>query len=218
MANDREFDSLSVKEVEEVLCRIDEVKAVKVTVNRENAIEEVHVLADPGRGPKQLARDIESTLMAQYGLPVNHRKISIVQMGEKGAVNGQKTRLKILSINTETTAIYATVTVQIQFNGDRFEGMAKGPSSQTGRVRLIALATLNVLEKITKNACSFALEDVGIMSLGREKVAVACVSLVTQLGEEVFAGSAVVRQTENDSVVRATLDAINRRFNKLLSA
>jgi len=35
------------------------------------------------------------------------------------------------------------------------------------------------------------------------------------LGEQTFSGSAMVRQNDNDSVVRATLDAINRRMDLL---
>jgi hypothetical protein len=51
--------------------------------------------------------------------------------------------------------------------------------------------------------------------LGREKAAVSCIALVSGLGEQTFSGSAMVRQNDNDSVVRATLDAINRRMDFL---
>jgi len=53
------------------------------------------------------------------------------------------------------------------------------------------------------------------VDLGREKVAVSCVILVTPLGEQPLTGSAFARQAENESIVRATLDAINRRMNFL---
>ena len=89
------------------------------------------------------------------------------------------------------------------------------PASQTGRQRLVAQATLNAVEQYTHGAHSFALEDVTIVQLGREKVAVSCVTLVTPLGEQTFAGSALVRQNEKDSIVKATLDAINRRMGFL---
>ena len=56
------------------------------------------------------------------------------------------------------------------------------------------------------------------MQLGREQVAVSCIALVTTLGEQHFAGSALVRQNEKDSIVRATLDAINRRMGFLTTA
>jgi len=62
---------------------------------------------------------------------------------------------------------------------------------------------------------TFALEDVTVVQLGRERVAVSCVSLVTPHGEQAYSGSALVHQSENDSIVRATLDAINRRIGLL---
>ena len=40
------------------------------------------------------------------------------------------------------------------------------------------------------------------MQLGKEQVAVACMTLVITLGEQSFAGSALVRQNEKDSIVR----------------
>jgi len=55
----------------------------------------------------------------------------------------------------------------------------------------------------------------GQRRLGRERVAVSCIILVTPMGEQPLAGSAFARQGENESIVRATLDAINRRLNFL---
>jgi hypothetical protein len=74
------------------------------------------------------------------------------------------------------------------------------------------------VEKYTNGTFSFALEDVALVTLGRERVAVSVVILVTPLGEQALAGSALARQSENDSLVRATLDAINRRLGFLTTA
>lgn len=224
------------EEIENSLCQIREVKAARIITKRDNTIDEVHILASPEKNPKQLVRDIESLLMAEYGLPVNHRKISIAQTGvgkpektedkkeaelfEKGKKTEEiktrgRGRPKIVSINTQATGLHTTVTVRLELNNVEYEGMAKGPATQTGRIRLVSLATLDAIEKFTRGAANFALEDVDILSLGRERVVAACVMLVTQLGEEVFTGSAAIKHNENDSIVRATLDAINRRFTYL---
>ena len=45
-------------------------------------VSEVHILAQAGLQPKQLVRNIESALLAQLGLKVDHRKISIAQTAE----------------------------------------------------------------------------------------------------------------------------------------
>jgi hypothetical protein len=46
-------------------------------------------------------------------------------------------------------------------------------------------------------------------------VAVACVTLVSSFGEQALSGAALVRNNDKDSIVKATLDAINRRIGFL---
>ena len=103
----------------------------------------------------------------------------------------------------------------LEIAGAEYVGKASGPASQTGRVRQVANATLDALGQYVADSTTFALEDVAIVQLGRERVAVSCVTLVTQYGEQSFSGSALVRQNDSDSIVRATLDAINRRMGLL---
>ncbi len=207
-----------IEEVENTLCQIGEVKAARIVTGENNAIEEIHVLAAPTKGPKQLVRDIESVLMAQYGLSINHRKISIAQVGAEEEVAKPKARPKIASVSVEVTGVRARVKVLLEVDGEEYEGEAEGLASQTGRLRLVAYATLDAVEKFAKTPYGFALEDVSVVLLGRERVAVACVTMVTPLGEQGLCGSAIVRQNEKDSIVRATLDAINRRFGFLTTA
>lgn len=206
---------LDTEDVEKALCEITDIKAARIVTNGGgNVINEIHILAAPSKGAKQLARDVESALMAQFGMPVDHKKISIAQIGN-GSIDRDKARPKILTINTEVTGVQAKVTVKLAVGDEQYDGVATGPASQTGRTRLVAQAALSAVEKLVQGSFGFALEDVSIVTLGHEKVAVACVVLVTPLGEQVFSGSAVVKQNEKDSVVRATLDAINRRFGFL---
>jgi len=205
----------TIDEVEETICQIKEVQAARVVAGNGNEIEEIHILALPGKGPKQLVRDVESALMARFGLPIDHKKVSIAQVGNGEVTKPQKARPKINSINFELSGVQAKVTVALALDGKECEGAAMGPASQTERRRLVAVATLNAIGEFIEGSYAFALEDVDLVLLGREKVAVCCVSIVTPLEEQMFSGSAIVRQSENDSVVRATLDAINRRFGFL---
>lgn len=209
-----EFD---VEDLEKTLCQIRDVKAARIVTGRDRAIDEIHIIALPTKGPKQLARDVESALMARYGVSVNHKKISIAQIEQK-ELTRDRARPKIVSIDAELVGVQAKVSVVLALSSRDYEGVATGPASYTGRTRLVALATLDAVEKIVQGSYGFALEDVTIVKLGRESVATACVVLVSPLGEEIFSGSAVVKQNENDAVVRATLDAINRRFGSLITA
>ena len=208
------------EELEQALCQMQDIKAARIVLDHGGrAISEVHVLALPNKGPKQLVRDIESAIMAQFGVAIDHKKISIAQVGAEALASDDQSapgpRPKIVSINNEVHGVRARATVGLEIDDEIYVGEASGPASQTSRGRLVAQACLNAIEQFLPDAYGFALEDVTILPMGRENVAVACVALVSPIGEQTFAGSATVRTNPNDSVVRATLDAINRRLGSL---
>jgi hypothetical protein len=218
---DEGISQVTLEEIEESLCKIGEIKAARVVASSFGSIEEIHVLALPTKPPKQLVRDIESLIMARFGIEIDHKKISIAQLGEDVVEKGSPSlhpRARIDGIQTQVHGVSATVTVHLDFEGRAIDGSASGPASQTGRLRLVAQATIDAVEKYLDHELSFALEDVAVCKLGGEQVAVSCMVLVTTLGEQAFAGSALVRQNENDSIVRATLDAVNRRLGFLTTA
>ena len=207
-----------VAEIEESLSQVQEIRAARVVTSADGYIEEIHVLALPSKMPKQLVRDIETLLQASFGIAIDHKKISIAQLGHE-SVPETKTepsvRAKIVSINAEVAGVYVNISVALDIEGKHYVGHSTGPGSQTGRHRLVAEATLDAIEQYLDGALTFALEDIDIVKLGRQQVAVACIVLVTSLGEQSFAGSALVRQNDKDSIVRATLNAINRRLGFL---
>jgi hypothetical protein len=208
-----------ILEIETALSQVAEIRAARIVSSDEGVIQEIHVLADPSKTPKQLVRDIESMIMAQFGIPIDHKKVSIAQLGRESIVIDETpaapARARINSVHTDVMGVRAVATVTLELEGEVYTGVAEGPASTTGRRRLVGQATLNAVEKYTAGTFGFALEDVAIVTLGRERVAVSCVILVTPLGEQALAGSALARQSENDSLVRATLDAINRRLGFL---
>jgi hypothetical protein len=207
-----------IAEIEEALSQVAEIKAARVVASSDGLIEEIHVLALPTKSPKQLVRDIESTIIASFGIAIDHKIISIAQLGPDALPKQESNihpRARIHAINAEVSGTQANSTVTLELEGDIYTGTASGPASQTGRKRLVAQATLNAVEQYLHGSMSFALEDVEVVRLGRESVAVSCIVLVTSLGEQAFSGSALVRQNEKDSIVRATLNAINRRMGFL---
>lgn len=215
---DQHLSHVSIEDIEDSLGQVSGIKAARVVASPEGQIQEIHVLALPTKSPKQLVRDIESTIIARFGIPVDHKKISIAQLGPeavKEPVVSEEPRVyrpKIHAINVGVTGLTAAAVVTLEIDGEMHVGEATAPASQTGRERIVAQATLNAISDFAHGTHSFALEDVAIVKLGRWDVAVSCVTLISSLGEQSFAGSALVRQNEKDSIVRATLDAINRRM------
>jgi hypothetical protein len=224
---DQSASHVRAEDIEASLAEVGEIKAARVVASPNGVIQEIHVLALPTKQPKQLVRDIESTIMARFGIPIDHKKISIALLG-RDSIKPETTELqperntaarpRICSINATVSGVQASASVTLDIGGSEYVGNSSGPASQTGRLRLVALAALDAVSQYTDATISFALEDVAILKLGREKVAVSCIALVSSLGEQTFSGSAMVRQNDNDSVVRATLDAINRRMGFLTTA
>lgn len=219
---DSRASRIKVEDIEAALSEVGEIKAARIVAAPDGSIAEIHVLALPTKAPKQLVRDIESTIMARFGVPVDHKKISIALLGrdaikDEPAVPDRPSvvRPRICSINATVSGVQASASVTLEIGGTEFIGTASGPASKTGRARLVALATLDAVSQYTDATISYALEDVAIVPLGREKVAVSCIALVSGFGEQHFSGSSLVRQNDNDSIVRATLDAINRRMGFL---
>lgn len=68
---------LPIRRAEELILTLPGVLSVRIVPNENGAVDEVHVLTTDQVQPKHTVRNIESALMAQLGMRVNHRKISI---------------------------------------------------------------------------------------------------------------------------------------------
>jgi hypothetical protein len=79
-------------------------------------------------------------------------------------------------------------------------------------LRLVAGATVDAVGDLLK-ASAVEVQSAELMSVGSVQLAVAVLRLATSRGEQLLTGSAIVRKDANDSIARATLDALNRVLN-----
>jgi len=69
---------LPLSKAEELLRGLADVVNVRIVADSHGAVEAIHVLLLEGSvSPKQMVRNVESALMAQFGMRVDHRKVSI---------------------------------------------------------------------------------------------------------------------------------------------
>ncbi|WP_396222165.1 hypothetical protein [Gemmatimonas sp.] len=68
---------LPLRRAEELIATLPGVISVRIVPGESGAVEEIHVLTTDQVPPKNTVRNIESALMAQLGLRVNHRKVSV---------------------------------------------------------------------------------------------------------------------------------------------
>lgn len=209
MAVERHF---SASDVEAILCRLRGVIAVSVVGDPDGELAEVHVLASSDRSPKQVVRDVESALMARLGYAIDHKKVSVAQV-EDNSVSYDHTRLKFSDVSISLNGSRTEATVRLAKDGAVYSGSAQGTGSSNGQMKLIATATLRAIEDSGLSAASLTLEDATETVAGGRRVAVVLVTMTNDRGEDVLAGSAVIKQDVWKGVVNATLDAVNRRLS-----
>ncbi|MFZ5969235.1 MAG: hypothetical protein ACOYVK_18925 [Bacillota bacterium] len=203
-----------VSQMEETINNIPEVISSKVIFDQQNEIEEIHVLASNNRNAKQISRDIQSALTAKFDVKIDHKKISVAQIGFKQDIESEY-RLRINSIGYGVIGNLAEIKVILQKGEQLIEGIAKGINSKNNVYRLVVNATLDCIHAFIGVHNTFVVEDVEKICLAKREVMVTAISLITEHGEELMVGSSVVRKDEYESIVRATLDAINRRVIKV---
>src|ERR1041385_8173328 len=75
-------DPWGVRRAENLLTSLEGILSARVVTTPLGEVSEIHILAQSGLAPKQIVRNIESALLAQLGLRVDHRKISVAQTAD----------------------------------------------------------------------------------------------------------------------------------------
>jgi hypothetical protein len=208
-------------DLEDALRSLPGVQAVSVVTSGSGEPTEVHVLAAPGKAAKQVVRDVQSLAMAGFGVDIDHRIVSVVQIGAQRpgelvehtpvARADDARRAALVSVAVRSAGHDLTVTVTLGVGGEEFLGRAEGSVTPTQRARVVSAATLDAVGPLLGSPCD--IEYAQVLPAGPHQVAVLVLSLLTQrTGPHVLTGSAVVRSSPEDAVCRAVLDALNRQL------
>jgi hypothetical protein len=211
------------QEMEKAIGRIPGIQAVRVVTSGDR-VSEVHVLAGRARGPKQLVRDVQSVVLTNFGVDIDYRTVSVVQLEEEtgdgeGVPTGEKksapslarrARPALARIAAETTGFDSDIRVSLLLDSGEHEGVARGPA--TAGLRLVAQAVIDAV-KSRLAASTVEVEFADVVMAGQRQVAIAVLRLLTGRGDHVVVGSAVLRRDPNDAMAKAALDAVNRLFS-----
>lgn len=91
-------------ELEDALRQIPGVRAVSVVTDPKAHPTEVHVLAAPGKPAKQVVRDVQSVALTKYDLDLDHRIVSVVQIGDDTDELAEDDELTATPVDEGTTA------------------------------------------------------------------------------------------------------------------
>ena len=216
----------SLEDLERALARLPDVSAARIVGDEQGRPIEVHVLAATDKHPKQIVRDIQSVAMASFGVDLDRRMVSVVRLD--GAAEGAAQpsagaaappRVVLRSIAADQQEQRAVLRVTLDAGDRELAGTASGSMASTARLRIAALATLDALRQLMPVAECADVETATLVRSTEREVAIVNIVFGLADHEEVVSGSAVVREAgEIDAVVRAVLDATNRRLPMLQEA
>ncbi len=216
--------ALELQELEEELCRLGGVLAVRVVSDRIGRPIEVHVLADNSKPAKQTVRDVRSVAQTVFGLELDHRIVSVAQFDandtEESAHSDparNETRVRVGSVRFDSEGVRATAQVVLATEDQEQSGYAEGSVAAIGRPLLVAAAALDALRQLEPAADAIHLSAADVTRVGGNRIAVVTVVWVEPPLELPMSGSAVVRRDRDDAIARALLDAVNRRLSRLES-
>jgi hypothetical protein len=177
-------------------------------VGTDSKIDEIHVLARRTKPPKQIVRDVQSLAAAVYGIDLDRRIVSVVQLADGDLQTAE--RPAIVDIYESTDGSRCSVKVTLDWHDGHLMGETTGAAASATRNRLVAEAALHALGQALNSHASFAVASVDVPTLGSRRVAIAQIVLVTNQNERLMVGSSLVDEDESRAVVRAVLDALNR--------
>lgn len=206
-------------DLEEAISRITGVQAARVVVHG-GRITEIHVLATQQRGAKQLVRDVQSALLARFGVDIDYRTVSVVQLSEGPDAERQVEpeaparpagRPALARIASESDGVTTNVTVDVVAGDATNSGTARGPAASG--LRLVAAATLDAVGKVAEQA-PIVVEVAEIYTAASYRFAVVILRVAGGRGEQIVSGSALLRNDPGEAAARATLAALNRLLGR----
>lgn len=218
-------------QLQEDLRRVPGIKSA--TIVGDEAPREIHIVAGQQRAPKQLVRDVQSLAQAGFGLSIDHRIVSVVQLEDDVPTEDQTIDLTADEEPPPPPAppraqrpllervVFASrgssgwVKVALRWpDGEVTEGAGAATGSREARARGATLATLNALEPVlAAKGSSLEIDHVLVHRIGQTDAVLTRAVLYDGRTPTPLVGSAVVQDDVATAAVRALLHAINRKLS-----
>ena len=148
----------NIEKAEALLNSLRGVVSARVVARPGGVIEEIHLLTEGDVPPKQSVRNVESALLAHFGLKIDHRKVSVAQTGDEqattlaafdgfgGRSSGEGRFLFVTHRVDAEKAHRVKITVTVEWGGEHYQGEAVGADLPRARLDTTAAATLRVVK------------------------------------------------------------------------
>ncbi len=202
-------DPAARMDVEQALTAVPGLIGSRLVPGFDRDIDELHVLTTLDRHPKQTVRDVQTVLMARFGLPTDHRVISVVQL-EEGQGLPITSRVAIAEVGLRRVGESMVAEVALERDGEVVRTTGEAPTTSSGRHRAIARATIAAVQQMLDEAPAVELEGVEMVTVGGSTLAVTVLEVQGERTGGLLSGTAIVRDTPQDAIARSVLDATNR--------
>ncbi|HVH09409.1 MAG TPA: hypothetical protein VM736_06405 [Gemmatimonadales bacterium] len=214
-------DPWGVKRAENLIASLTGVLSVRVVVTPLGEVSEIHVLTTSDVQAKQVVRNIESALMAQLGVKIDHRKISVAQtadvrpieqMQEEAVRSRANKRVVVfqgLEVRPSERQQRVLIRVRLSFEGREAEAEERGTDTLRNRVEAAARAASQCLDELLPDN-SVALEGAQIIEAFDRKFVLVAVHGLGGREAQLLTGTCEIRESPERSSVLAVLDATNR--------
>lgn len=221
------LDPWGLRRIEKILLGLEGVGSLKIVPDGHGGIEEIHVLTSSSLGPKQIVRNIESALLAEFGLQIDHRKISIARVKGAPEIKGgadtavpvpaakpqvaAERRFVLGNVHIErATGQKVTCRVDLSHADSVFTGEAEGPDFEKARMEVAATAVLEAAQLATGDGVILALQGIDSVGAFGQSFVLAAVNGSVRRESATLAGVVRVQDSVEEAAVLACLQAINR--------
>lgn len=181
----------------------------------------------PGVDEVEVASAVGRLLRERFGLGVDAERVQLVEDMENqidepeiesdAGHDGDRFRPAIRRMHIISSGLQVIAEVTLGVSDRIALGRAEGTATQSGVQRAVASATLRAVEELLGGRARFELDLVELTPTGRERTVLVALTMLSATGSEKLTGAANVREDVRQAAIRATLDALNRRVEHMVS-
>lgn len=208
---------MSVPELEAALTQITGVYSARVVGDPQPT--EIHLVTSKARNPKQLVRDVQSLANASYGIVIDHRIVSIVQL--ESPPEHEAVRRPILNhVLIGSTSSGARVDVELRWpDGKTTNGGAHAGNTRDERLRATAEAVVEALRPaLIGDRIDLVLSGANAQETVDGTVVMVRLKWNDPRGSVPLIGAALLGDDLVVGTTRAVLDAVNRKITLAFGA
>ncbi len=193
-----------IQAYEQVILRIPYITSVSVYQDSENDVR-IQLLSDGTKSPRHIIREVGSLLRSYGFADVSEDAITVVQLQANDELERAGSRLMIAGFSVGNATGVITAECRLIRLDEIYEGQGRGATIPMA----VAMATVEAVNKALAQLNQLTFNGIEMTRVGGVDVVVVTIA---DAGEEMLAGCGVLRDTLEDTVIRATLDAVNRRI------